>query len=156
MSEKKRHAHSYVRVADAKRQSNRFREMKPSTRVEHRDDGAFAAPGAEKNRRSRLAEHRPVGRKPEVPLHDHRNREVVGSTDGIDIEAEADADAIVDRAYETVENERYRSSEADARTIVRVTESVPAEKKVRLGLEEVVRVLAWLLDDRLLGSVLSD
>ena len=126
-------------------------KSKPSSGVEHRNDGALAASGAEKNRRSWLAEDRPVGRKPEVPLHDHRNRKVVGPTDRIDVEPEADADAIVNRAYEPVENERYRSSKADARTIVRVAESVPAENDVGLGLEEVVRVLARLLDDRLLG-----
>ena len=62
---------------------------------------------------------------------------------------ESDADTIVNGAYESVEDQGYRSAKTDAGS---VAEIAPAEKGVGFGLERVVGVSARLLDDRLLGA----
>src|SRR5580698_6390877 len=65
--EEERHAEREIRIPHAHGEGDAIDEVKAAARVERRpEDGPVAGPDGEPG----LAEDRPVGREPEVPLHD--------------------------------------------------------------------------------------
>src|SRR5690606_8461071 len=120
---------------------------------------------------ARLAEYRPITAEPEVPLHDDGqphvgHGEVVverdahvdrvsaraaqpAATVAHDVDAEADADGVVDARDEAVVHELDGAPEANSEAVAvggagGIDE---AEQHARLELESVVRVCARALDD---------